>query len=117
MDPRVLGTMNLLIAELAKMNRTLDRIATALDKPPSAGDRVDAEATYQTGRADMLAELALMTPRRRTDALSRARHPSASAAEPFPVIHTEMRAHDGWAPHSHEVRPDHRGVPRTEEDS
>lgn len=26
--------------------------------------------------------------------------------------HTEMASHDGYAPHSHEVRPDHKGVKR-----
>jgi hypothetical protein len=28
--------------------------------------------------------------------------------------HTGMAAHDGYAPHSHEIRRDHRGVPRVE---
>jgi hypothetical protein len=27
-----------------------------------------------------------------------------------PVEHTGMQAHGGYAPHSHEVRPDHAGV-------
>ena len=26
--------------------------------------------------------------------------------------HTGMEAHDGYAPHSHEVRPDHLGIDR-----
>jgi hypothetical protein len=30
------------------------------------------------------------------------------------ISHTEMAAHDGYAPHSHEVRPDHLGVGITE---
>lgn len=29
-----------------------------------------------------------------------------------PVTHTGMAEHDGYAAHSHEVRPDHRGVHR-----
>jgi hypothetical protein len=33
--------------------------------------------------------------------------------EPGLRRHTSMAAHDGWLPHSHEVRPDHLGVPRT----
>ncbi len=29
-------------------------------------------------------------------------------------VHTGIKAHDGFAPHSHEVRPDHLGVARSE---
>jgi hypothetical protein len=32
------------------------------------------------------------------------------------VSHVGMHAHDGLAPHSHEVRPDHRGVERMQAD-
>jgi len=32
--------------------------------------------------------------------------------QPAVYTHTGMEAHDGYAAHSHEVRPDHRGVQR-----